>query len=130
MADAIRIEGLADVRKSLRKLERSDESREVTQALKKGAAVVAARARPLSARQTGKLAAGWRPGTSGNKAFVRNRVPYAGVHEFGGTIHPRGVPIKIHASPSATWALEDNEVRILRLVEDALGVLARRHGWR
>jgi phage gpG-like protein len=130
MADAVRVEGLAEVRKGLRKLERSGEAREVTKALKQGATLVATAARPFSARSSGKLAAGWRAGSSGNKAFVRNRVPYAGVHEFGGTIKPKGTEIKIKATPSATRALEDKEDRIVALVSDALDELARRYGWR
>lgn len=127
---AVRVEGLADVRRSLSKLERSDESREVTRALKQGAVLVAQSARPYAARKSGKLAGSFRAGSSGNTAFVKSRVPYAGVHEFGGTIKPRGTEIKIRATPAATRALESKEDRIVRLVEDALDDLARKYGWR
>jgi hypothetical protein len=130
VADAVRVEGLAALRKDLRKLEHSDQAREVTKALKEGAGLVATTARPFTARSTGKLAAGWRAGTAGNTAFVRNRVPYAGVQEFGGTIRPKGAPVKIKAHPAATRALEDKEERIVDLVGDAIDVLAAKHGWR
>jgi len=131
MANAVKVEGLADIRKSLRKLERTGQSREVTRALKQGATLVATAARPFAAHgKTGVLAAGWRAGASGNKAFVKNKVPYAGVHEFGGTIQPKGTAIKIKATPSATRALEAKEERIVALVSDAFDDLASRYGWR
>lgn len=126
---AIRIEGLADLQRDLKGLQKADESREVRKALKEGAKVVATASRPLAARKTGKLAASFRPGASGNKAFVRSRLPYAAVHEFGGTIKPKGAPVVIKATPAATRALEKNEERIVDKIGDALDELATRHGW-
>ena len=130
MADAIRVEGLADVRSSLRKLERTGERKEVTRALKEGATVVATTARPFAARRTGKLAASFRPGASGNSAFVRSRLPYAAVQEFGGTIRPKGTAITIKAQPAVTRALESKEEAIAEKVGDALDAVFRAAGWR
>lgn len=130
MADAVRVEGLQDVRSSLRKLERLEERKEVTRALKEGARVVSVAAVPLAARRTGALARSFRPGAAGNSAFVRSRLPYAGVQEFGGVIRPKGVPVTIKAQPALTRALEVNEERIVRKVEDALDAVFAAAGWR
>ena len=126
--DAVRIEGLADLRKDLRQSS-PDVRREVTKALKEGARVVAAAAVPFTARGTGKLAAGWRPGASGNNAFVRNRVPYAGVQEFGGRISPKGTPFVIRPHPAGTRALEVKEDAIAEAVGDAVEGVFTRHGF-
>ena len=130
MADAVRIEGLAACRTSLRQLEHIEERREVTRALKEGAVVVALAARPLVRDVSGKLGASYRPGSSGNKAFVRSRVPYAGVQEFGGTIRPKGSPVVIKAQEPLTRALESRADRIVEKVDDALDQVFRAAGWR
>jgi len=129
-AEAVRIEGLRDLQRDLKQLQ-PDARREVTKALKQGAEVVARAAGPLAAKgSTGKLAAGFRPGASQMRAVVRNRVPYAAVHEFGGTIRPRGAPITIRSTPAATRALQSNEERIVDAVGDAVMEAATRLGWR
>jgi phage gpG-like protein len=130
VADAVRIEGLADLRRDLREMH-PDVRREVTKALKEGATVVARAAGPHARKgETGKLADSFRPGAAGNAAFVRSRLPYAAVHEFGGVIRPRGVPITIRAQPAATRALADKEESIVEKVGDALDGVFSRHGFR
>ena len=104
--------------------------REVTRALKPAAELVRKTAVPFTARSTGRLAASWRAGASGNKAYVRNRLPYAGVQEFGGTIRPKGAPVAIRAHPAATRALERKQDEIVDLVADAIDSVAARHGWK
>ena len=126
--EAVRIEGLAELRRDLRRAS-PDVRRDVTRALKEGARVVATAAVPFTARGTGKLAAGWRPGASGNSAFVRNRVPYAGVQEFGGRISPKGTPFQIRAHPAGTRALELKENAIVESVGDAVEGVFTRHGF-
>ncbi len=129
MADAVRIEGLAELRRDLRRMQ-PDARKEVTRALREGAVVVAAASGPLAKRRTGRLAQSFRPGASGNSAFVRSRLPYAAVQEFGGTIAPRGTPITIRPQPAVTRALELTEERIVDKVGDAIDEVARRNGWR
>jgi hypothetical protein len=130
MADAVRVEGLADVRTSLRKLERTGERKEVTRALKEGAQLVARTAGPFAPKRSGKLAASYRAGASGNSAFVRSRLPYAGVQEFGGTIRPKGSPVVIRAQPAVTRALASKEDAVAEKVGDALDAVFRAAGWR
>jgi hypothetical protein len=52
------------------------------------------------------------------------------VHEFGGTIRPKGTPIAIKAQPAASRALELNADRIVDSIGDGLDEVAARHGWR
>lgn len=129
MADAVHIEGLAELRRDLRKMQPAAR-REVTRAMKPAAELVRKTAVPFTARRSGDLAGGWRAGAAGNKAYVRNRLPYAGVVEFGGTIRPKGAPVVIRAHPAATRALELKQEQIVDLVADAIDNVAQRHGWK
>lgn len=129
MADAVRIEGLADIQRDLRRAA-PEVKREVTRSLKEGARVVATAAGPFTARKTGEMARGWRAGASGNAAFVRNRHPGAGVQEFGGVIRPKGAPITIRPQPAVTRALSLKEDSIVERVGDALDGVFARAGWR
>jgi len=129
MADTVRIDGLADLRRDLRAMQ-PEARKEVTRALKQGAQVVAVAAVPFTARKTGAMAKGWRAGAAGNSAFVRNRHPGAGVQEHGGVIRPKGVPITIKPHPAATRALDLRADSIVEKVGDALDDVFVRAGFR
>ena len=130
MADAIRIDGYKQLQRDLKAIEPAAR-RELTKGLKTGAQLVKRRGMPYVARGiTGKLAADWRAGATQKQAYIRNRVPYAGVLEFGGTIQPKGTPFTIRAQPSMTRALEDNTDQIVDMIGDALEAVAARHSWR
>lgn len=91
---------------------------------------MAAASGPLAKRKTGTLAGSFKAGAAGNSAFVRSRVPYAGVQEFGGVIRPKGTPITIRPQPAVTRALASKEEAIVDKVADAIDSVALRHGWR
>jgi phage gpG-like protein len=129
VADAVRIEGYAELRRDLRALPR-EAGREFQKGFKAGAEVVATAARPLAVRRTGRLAESFRAGTSGNSAFVRSRLPYAGVQEFGGVIRPKGAAIAIAANPAVTRALDENADKIADTLGDGFDAAARRLGFR
>lgn len=129
MADTVRISGLADLRRDLRAIGAKSAGRGLTKALRAGAEEVAVAARPRAPHRTGALAASYRAGAAGKNAYVRSRLPYAAVHEFGGTISPKGSPITIRASGAVTGALRDKEDAIVDRVADAIDKLAVQHGW-
>lgn len=104
--------------------------REVTRSLKPAAELVRKTAVPFTARRSGALSAAWRTGAAGNTAYVRNRLPYAGVQEFGGVIRPKGAPVRITAHPAATRALELKEEQVVDIIADAIDAVAARHGWK
>lgn len=60
---------------------------------------------------------------------MRNRVPYAAVHEYGGTISPRGAPISIRASAPIGRAVERQEDAIIDALGDGIDRVAERHGF-
>lgn len=126
--DAVRIDGLRDLQRDLRAIA-PEARREVTKALKSGAEVIARATGPLAARKTGKLAASFQPGASMMQGYVRSRLPYAGVLEYGGVIRPKGAPVEIQAHPAATLALQRNEEKIVDSIGDALERVASRRGW-
>lgn len=129
MADAIRVEGLADLRRDLRAMGAKAEGRGLTRALRAGAQEVAVAASPLAPRRSGDLAKSYRAGAAGTRAYVRSRLPYAAVQEFGGTIAPRGTPITIQPRTAVTRALRAKEDAVVDRLADALDDLARQHGW-
>ena len=129
MADAIRVEGLANLRKNLRNTDK--DALKMVQGVVAGAAkIVAADASTLAPRRSGRLAGSIRGTTSGNKGLVRSRLPYAKVHEYGGTISPRGTPITIARSAFVTRAIERKESAVTRALEVGFEQVARRNGWR
>lgn len=129
MADAVRVEGLANLRKTLRNTDK--DALKMVQGVVAGAAqIVASEARTLAPRRSGRLAESIRGTTSGNKGIVRSRLPYAKVHEYGGTISPRGVPITIAPSKFVSRAINRKETAVTRALEVGFDQVARRNGWR
>jgi phage gpG-like protein len=124
----IAVEGLSDLRRSL-KATNKDALREVQKVVKRGAEIIAQDSRTLAPRRSGKLAASIRAGTSGSKGIVRSKLPYAKVHEWGGTIRPRGADIKIKKSEFVGRALERKESAVRRELERGFADVARRNGW-
>lgn len=130
MAEPIRVEGLADLRKTFRKSGNAEQSKEITRGLKAGAEIVPPAARPLLRSRTGRMASMYRVGTAGNSAFIRNKHPGAGVQEFGGVIRPKGTPITIRPQEAITRALEANAETIAEKVGEGLDDFFRNAGWR
>lgn len=129
MAKAVRVDGLKELRKSLRAVDKGA-LREVQEVTKRAAGIVAAEARTLAPRRSGKLQASIRGTTAGNSGVVRSPLPYAKVHEYGGTIRPKGTDIRINRSEFVTRALDRKEDAVLNELARGFDDLTRRHGWR
>lgn len=130
MADPLRVEGLADLRKTLSKSGHAAQSKEVTRGLRAGAELVPPAARPLLRSRTGRMASMYRAGTAGNSAFIRNKHPGAGVQEYGGTIRPKGTAITIRPQQAVTRALDQKAEAVAEKVADGLDDFFRAAGWR
>ena len=131
MADPpVKIEGLREFRRDLKRLEPEVEKL-LRGDIKQIAAGVAgeAQTRARSFARTGRYARSIRPYVSGLKAQVGSRLPQAGVLHWGGTIHPRGVPITFPARPVVSEALDLRTDRIVDQMGDAIEQAARRVGW-
>lgn len=55
--------------------------------------------------------------------------PYSAVHEYGGTIRPRGTRIRIEKSRMLTGAVEDNRDELEEYILDMMENLARENGF-
>lgn len=128
MADPIRVDGLTELRRRAKQTSK-DAHKQVQQVTKRAAEIVAADARTLAPRRSGRLAASLKAGTSGSKGIVRSRLPYAKVHEWGGTIRPRGTEIKIKKSEYIGKALDRKQAAVQRELERGFADVARRNGW-
>lgn len=131
MADrdlAVRVDGLRELRRDLRK-QQPDTLKQLRLAVKAAAEIVAVRARARAPQRSGRLAKSIRAGTSGDKGVVRSRLPYAGVHEFGGVIRPKGAPIQIRRSAMVYGALDSERDRVVEALADGIDRAARRNGW-
>jgi hypothetical protein len=132
MADSrnvnVRVEGLREFRRDLRKLS-PEVNRELTRELKTVAEPIAAEARALAPKRTGRYAASIRVYAAGAKVSIGSRLPQAGVLHWGGTIRPRGVPITFKRRPVIMEAADQQSERIVDGVGDAVERAARKAGW-
>lgn len=125
---AVKVHGLKELRRDLRRQD-PDTVKEIRETLRRAAGLVARQAATIAPRRTGRLAESYRPFTRGNIAGVRSALPYAAVHEYGGTISPRGVPIVIRRTAPVSRVVMRETESIVRELEDGIMDVARRHGW-
>lgn len=130
MPDGVRIQadGLREFRRDLRKLDMETDVA-LRKELREAAGTIAHEASLLAPRRTGALAASYRPFTSLKGAGVRSKLPYAGVHEYGGVISPRGTDIRIRRSLPVTRAVIREQDAIVESLGDAIERAADRAGW-
>jgi hypothetical protein len=129
MGYEVKVDGLAEFRRDLRRLDRESLG-QIRDSLKEAADIVARRAALLAPRRTGALAASYKPFTAGNRAGVRSNLPYAGVVEYGGTIRPRGYDIRFRRALPLTRARDMEAGAVVDDLADRIDVVARRSGWK
>lgn len=133
VAPALKVEGLAELRRALGKIEPVEAKTELRDGLKRAADLVARDAQGRVPSRTGRARASLRAVSGGNRAYVvggKASVPYYGWLDFGGrrpiTGNPRSVgpwagsgrgPIGGRAIYPAFEARQDE---VVSLVEDAL----------
>lgn len=103
--------------------------REVQAITKAAALLVAAEAKGLAPHRSGRLAASIKGTTSGNSGVVKSDLPYAKVHEYGGTIRPRGTAINIKRSEYVGRAQDHKQAQVAALLARRFDDLAARNGW-
>lgn len=102
----------------------------MVQAVTKSAAqIVASDARTLAPRRTGALAGSITATTAGHAGIVKSNVPYAAVHEWGGTIRPRGTPFHIKRSEYVGRAQDRNADKVRHALETGFSAVAQSNGW-
>lgn len=113
-----------------------DAAREMQDALKQGARLVAREAAanapkgtkpiPKSRKPQQRLAAAYRGTTSGHKGIVRNPLPYARIWEYRKT----GTTAQMRGVRPVGRAIEANQEEVVDALGDAIEEAARRNGWR
>lgn len=128
MAELVRVEGLREFQRDLRRLE--PETAKLLRAdIKAAAELAATEARADAPRRTGRYAASIKTYVTQKGASIGSRLPQAGVLHFGGTIRPRGVPIIFPARPVVSDAVDRNTDHIVEQLGDAVEQAALRTGW-
>jgi len=125
---AVGTDGLRELRRDLKKLD-NDLAKGLTRELREEVAKVASEAGTLAPRLTGALADSYRPFVTARAAGIRSRLAYAPVHEYGGTISPRGADIVIKRSEPVTRAVIRQTDAIVDGFGDAVERSARKAGW-
>ena len=124
---AIQVDGLKELRRDLKKLGK-EAQKELRVALKAGAEMAVPAAQSLAPKRSWELAGSIKSGTSGAKAFIGSKLPYAAVHQWGGRVG-RNKSVQIQPKHYLTKAVEETAPRIMDHIEDEIGNLARRLGW-
>lgn len=125
---AVRTEGLGALNRSLGRISK-DLKRESVRHLRGTAKEVRDTAKPLTPVKSGALQRSLRYQASTRSASVSSSLPYAGVHEFGGTVSPRGVPIAIPKSRMLGRAVQQETPRIEQELGNLLDRIARANGF-
>lgn len=129
MADAVRIEGLNELRKALRDMERTA-PRELNKAVKEAMIPVELVASARTPRgSTGTLQASNRVVTRGAKVVLQNRAPYANTIHWGRKVARntgRPVASKVAARPWLYDTLKEQEDEIGRRVIKSIEVFIER----
>lgn len=125
---AVAVEGMQAFRKAVRATDR--DALKLVQAVTRSAAqIVASDARTLAPFRSGALRGSIVATTSGHAGIVRSPLPYAAVHEWGGTIRPRGTPFHIKRSEFVGRAQDRNAEKVGRILETGFAAIARVNGW-
>jgi len=131
----VRVEGLQDLRKSLRAMDR-EALKTVQATTKRAAAIVAEEAGRLAPRGTRpippsrrpqvRLADSYRATTKGSSGVVRSPLPYAPIVEYRRT----GTAAQMRNTRPVSRALEAKERAVMDELADGFDRLAKDNGWR
>lgn len=118
---------ISGINKFVRSMERMGvDIQDLKAAFKRVSSLVASDAKQRVHTRGGALAASIREGNAKNKAIVRAgsaKVPYAGVQEYGG--YNNITPMNF-----LRGAAEDNEAKSVRLIDEGISDLIRKHNLR
>ena len=127
MPQAIRAEGLAELRRDLRAIDKKL-PRELNKVQREALKSTALKAGALAPKRSGKLAASIRPYATAKSAGLRSPVVYANAHHWGGTVGPKKTSY-IRPTFFAFRAVRGDLPEIVDKLGDGLESLAKRHGF-
>jgi phage gpG-like protein len=125
----VRIEGLAELRRALRRIDKTLDRGLAVKLRSVGQLVQgAARREADKFRKSGRLSGSIRVSVRQRQASIYSNLPQAPVHEYGGTIRPRGVPIAIPRREYMRRGVANSRRRIDAELEDILDAIADEWG--
>jgi phage gpG-like protein len=125
---SVKVDGLAKLRRDLRAINK-DLGKSLTDHIREIAKEVRDDARPRTPELSGALRRSEKYSVRTRGAAIYSKLPYAGVQEWGGTIHPRGAPIKIRGRHFLYSAVDQNAAHIKAELERSLDEIADRNGF-
>lgn len=125
---SVKVDGLAKLRRDLKAIDK-DLGKAFTDHLRDIAREIRDDARSRAPRKTGALQRSIKHSVRARGASVYSDLDYAAVHEWGGTIRPRGAPIEIRGRHYIYSAVDENIKHIEEELERSLDVIADRHGF-
>jgi hypothetical protein len=124
----VRVEGLRELRRDLRKLS-PEVNKQLGRELREVGKIVAADARARAPKRSGAYARSIRVYATMKGVSIGSRLPQAGVLHWGGTIRPRGVAIEFPRRAVIVDAADAQTRRIMDGVGDAVDRAAHTVGW-
>lgn len=126
MAEAVLTEGIRDLRRDLKALDKAL-PRELTKALKAAAEEVLPTARALAPKRSGRLASSLKASGAGNKASIRSALPYSNAVHWGTgrRAHLRG-PHNIAPTKFVVRAIDQRSNAVVDRLGDEIEQLARK----
>lgn len=123
---AVEVKGLREFRRDLKQLD-VDADKELRKELKV-AGETALHGADVPTR-SGALARSLKISVTAKRITLYSTLPYAGVVHWGGTIEPRGVPIRFPRTEFLSKAVDQGAAQAEQNVADAVDRAARRAGW-
>lgn len=130
----VNVHGLADLRRALKRID-TDLDRDVRIELKALGESIAQVARnrapigPAGDPHRGALRSSIKVSVRQKTASIYSKLPYAAVHEWGGSIRPKGTPIQIEGRHYIVSAIEDSHDLIERRLLNTLDAVVARAGF-
>jgi HK97 gp10 family phage protein len=124
----VRAPGLSKLRRDLKKIDR-DLGREATRHVRRVGNQVRDEARSRAPKKTGRLSKSIRTSVRSKGASIYSPEEYAGVHEFGGTISPKGTPIEIEGQRFIYGAIDEKADDVAEQLGDLLDHIADTNGF-
>lgn len=129
MPQAVRIDGLADLRRDLKAID-AKLPRELNKTQREALKPIATRAAALAPKQSGVLAASIKPFATARSAGLRSRQPYSKVQHWGSGKVTASNPKGILGTRFIYSAMESQMDKLVQDIADGFEDLARRHGFR
>jgi phage gpG-like protein len=135
MPQAIRVDGLADLRRDLKAIDKKL-PRELNKAQRDALKSTAIEAAALAPRRSGRLAGSIRPFATARAAGLRSGLPYANVQHWGGTTgrgytgRPNSGSVRVNPTFFAFRAVRGDLEEIMEKMSDGIERVAKRHGFR